>query len=146
MQAQIEQLDPSKNAQLDPSKNSSRKTRGKLTVNEFSDSNSEGEFEDDERRPQRMTQRAHVEDQLKGIKLKSRTFHGKLDPEAYLEWERKIELIFDCNLYTKFQKVKLAAIEFTDYAAVWWDQLRIKQRRNKEPAIRTWDNLKRIMR
>ncbi|XP_027120499.2 uncharacterized protein [Coffea arabica] len=147
MQEQIEQLDPSRNAQLNPSRNSSRKTRGKLTVNEFSDSNSKGEFEDDKRRPRRMTQRAdHVEDQLKGIKLKIPTFHGKSDPEAYLEWERKIELIFDCNHYTESQKVKLAAIEFTDYTAVWWDQLGIKQRRNKEPAIRTWDNLKRIMR
>ena len=40
MQEQIEQLDPSRN--------SSWKTRGKLTVNEFRDSNSEGKFEDDE--------------------------------------------------------------------------------------------------
>ena len=83
-----------------------------------------------------MTQRAnHMEDQLKGIKLKIPTFQGKSDPEAYLEWERKIELIFDCNHYTESQKVKLAAIEFTDYAAVWWDQLRIKQRKQEDSAI-----------
>ena len=50
-------------------------------------------------------------------------FQGKNDPEAYLEWEKKIELVFDCHNYSESKKVKLAAIEFSDYAIVWWDQL-----------------------
>ncbi|XP_071912327.1 uncharacterized protein [Coffea arabica] len=139
MQEQIEQLESSRK--------SSKKTRGKLPLNELSDSNSEGEFEDEEQGPREEVHRSkHGDDQLKGIKLKIPTFQGKSDPETYLDWERKIELIFDCNHYTEPQKVKLAAIEFTDYAAIWWDQLRIKQRRNEEPTIRTWEELKRIMR
>ena len=63
-----------------------------------------------------------------------------------MEWERKIEMIFDSNHYTKLQKVKLATIEFTDYVAIWWDQIRTKQKRNEEPTIRTWDELKQVMR
>ena len=55
-------------------------------------------------------------------------------------------MIFYCNHYTEVQKVKLAAIEFTDYAAIWWDQLRIKQRRNEKPTIWIWDELKQVMR
>ncbi|XP_071914048.1 uncharacterized protein [Coffea arabica] len=133
--------------QMDPSRNSFKKIRGKLIVNELSDSNLKRHFKNDEQRLRRTMQRTnHAEDQLKGIKLKIPSFQGKSDPEAYLEWERKIELIFDCNHYTESQKVKLGAIEFTDYAAIRWDELRIKQRRNEEPAIQTWDNLNQIMR
>ena len=40
----------------------------------------------------------------------------------YLEWERKVELIFKCHNYSEEKKVKLAAVEFSDYAIVWWDQ------------------------
>ena len=45
-------------------------------------------------------------------------FKGRSGPEAYLEWEKKMELIFDCHNYSEDKKVKLAVIEFTDYAIV----------------------------
>ena len=67
--------------------------------------------------------RGQVDGDLKGIKLSIPPFHGKSDPEAYLEWERNIEVIFECHNYSESKKVKLAAIEFSDYAMVWWDQL-----------------------
>ena len=60
-----------------------------------------------------------VDNNLGTIKMKIPTFEGKSDPEAYLEWEKKIELVFDCHNYSELKKVKLAAIEFTDYAIVW---------------------------
>ena len=40
-----------------------------------------------------------------------------------MEWESKVEMIFACQDYTDEQKVKLAMIEFSDYAIIWWDQL-----------------------
>ena len=46
------------------------------------------------------------------------SFQGRNDPEAYLEWERKMELIFDCHNYSKEKKVELTVVEFTDYAIV----------------------------
>ncbi|KAL5820917.1 hypothetical protein ACOSQ3_022799 [Xanthoceras sorbifolium] len=59
-----------------------------------------------------------VDNNLGSIKVKILTFQGKTDPEAYLEWEKRIELVFDCHEYSELKKVKLVAIEFTDYAIV----------------------------
>ncbi|XP_042992210.1 uncharacterized protein LOC122318677, partial [Carya illinoinensis] len=44
------------------------------------------------------------------------------------------------------KKVKLAVIEFTDYAIIWWDQLVTTRRRNHERPIETWGELKALMR
>uniref|UniRef100_A0A2N9GLT9 Reverse transcriptase RNase H-like domain-containing protein n=1 Tax=Fagus sylvatica TaxID=28930 RepID=A0A2N9GLT9_FAGSY len=55
--------------------------------------------------------------------MKIPSFQGRTDPEVYLEWEKKIDLVFDCHNYSEEKKVKLAVIEFTDYAIIWWDQL-----------------------
>ncbi|XP_031392264.1 uncharacterized protein LOC116204315 [Punica granatum] len=57
------------------------------------------------------------------IKLTIPPFQGKSDPDVYIEWERKVELVFYCRNYSEEKKVKLAAVAFTDYAIVWWDQL-----------------------
>ncbi|XP_057785651.1 uncharacterized protein LOC131003187, partial [Salvia miltiorrhiza] len=73
-------------------------------------------------------------------------FQGKNDPELYLDWERKVELMFDCHNYSELKKVKLAAIEFSDYALVWWDQMVTSRRRNNEPPIQTWQEMKAVMR
>ena len=55
--------------------------------------------------------------------MKIPSFQGKNDPEVYLEWEKNVEFIFECHNYFEEKKVKLAVIEFTDYAIIWWDQL-----------------------
>ena len=90
--------------------------------------------------------RNRVDNNLGSIKMKIPAFQGKSDPEAYLEWEKKMELVFDCHNYSELKKVKLAEIEFTDYASVWWDQLCINRRRSGERPIETWDEMKRLMR
>ncbi|XP_016690209.2 uncharacterized protein [Gossypium hirsutum] len=71
---------------------------------------------------------------------------SKSDPEAYLEWEKKIELVFDYHNYSEAKKVKLAAIEFSDYAMIWWDQLITSRRRNGKRPIATWTKMKALMR
>ena len=80
------------------------------------------------------------------IKMKIPSFQGKNDPEVYLEWEKKVEFIFDCHNYPEAKKVKLAAIEFSDYAIVWWDQMLISRRRNRERSIDSWEEMKTVMR
>uniref|UniRef100_A0A2N9H665 Integrase catalytic domain-containing protein n=1 Tax=Fagus sylvatica TaxID=28930 RepID=A0A2N9H665_FAGSY len=60
--------------------------------------------------------------------------------------EKKVELIFECHNYSEEKKVKLAVIEFTDYAIIWWDQLVMNRRRNHERAIETWEEMRAIMR
>ncbi|XP_039687225.1 uncharacterized protein [Medicago truncatula] len=110
-----------------------------------------------ERRPQnsndgsgdegeRRRRRRQGGDQLRGIKIKIPSFVGKSDPEAYLEWETKIEQIFNCHNYSDLEKVHIASIEFKEYALVWWDQLIKDRRRYGERPIDTWEEMKRIMR
>ncbi|KAJ4710334.1 Mutant gag-pol polyprotein [Melia azedarach] len=83
---------------------------------------------------------------LGSIKMKILTFQGKNDPELYLEWERNVEHVFDCHNYFEKTKVKLAAVEFIDYASIWWDQLVINRRRNREKSIQSWEEMKLVMR
>ena len=48
-----------------------------------------------------------------------------------------MKLIFECHNYFEEKKVKLAVIEFTDYAIIWWNQFVMNWRRNHERAIET---------
>ncbi|KAL4297901.1 hypothetical protein GQ457_12G010870 [Hibiscus cannabinus] len=89
---------------------------------------------------------SNVDDNLNNIKIKIPPFQGKTDPKAYLAWETKIEHIFECHNYFELKKVKLAAIEFVDYALIWWDQLTSSRRRNGDRLISTWNEMKAIMR
>ena len=74
---------------------------------------------------------------LGNMKMKLLLFLGKKDPEAYLEWEKKVDLIFECHNYFEKKKVKLVVIKFTDYAIIWWDQLVMNRRRNHKRPIKT---------
>ncbi|KAH9658278.1 hypothetical protein KPL70_023423 [Citrus sinensis] len=87
-----------------------------------------------------------IDHDLGSIKLKIPSFQGKNDLEVYLEWEKKVELIFDCHNYSEEKKVKLTTVEFTDYAIIWWDQLVLSRRRNRERPINIWEEIKAIMR
>ncbi|XP_057990435.1 uncharacterized protein LOC131172909 [Hevea brasiliensis] len=78
--------------------------------------------------------------------MKIPPFHGKEDVEAYIEWERQIEMIFEFHNYSKEKKVKLAAVEFKDYALVWWDQLLARRRRHGLRGVTTWAEMKEILR
>ncbi|KAA3473622.1 Retrovirus-related Pol polyprotein from transposon 17.6 [Gossypium australe] len=82
-------------------------------------------------------ERRRDDDGLKNIKLSI--------PDAYIEWEKKIKLVFDCHNYSENKKVKFAAIEFSDYAMIWWDQLTTSRRRNGECSITTWAEMKAAM-
>jgi hypothetical protein len=83
---------------------------------------------------------------LNTIKLRISNFQGKNDPEAYLEWEKKVDWIFYCHSYSKQKKkVKLVIIEFTEYALIWWDQIVISRRRNGERPVQIWGEIKVLM-
>ncbi|XP_016580394.1 uncharacterized protein LOC107878037 [Capsicum annuum] len=73
-------------------------------------------------------------------------FKGTRDPDLYLDWERKVEVIFDCHNYTEVKKVKLAVVEFSDYAASWWKKFSRDRLDNGELPIATWDEMRRVMR
>ena len=44
---------------------------------------------------------------MSGLKLKIPSFDGKNDPDAFLEWERKIELVFDCQNFLILKRLDL---------------------------------------
>ncbi|KAL0313326.1 UNVERIFIED_CONTAM: hypothetical protein Sradi_5731900 [Sesamum radiatum] len=58
----------------------------------------------------------------------------------------RVEQIFSCHNYSENKKVKLAALEFTDYALVWWDQMQKERVRNGERPITTWEEMRATMR
>ncbi|KAL4319899.1 hypothetical protein GQ457_18G009790 [Hibiscus cannabinus] len=73
-----------------------------------------------------------VDDNLTNIKVAITSFQGRTDPDTHLAWESKVEHVFECYIYLEQKKVRLAAMEFIDYALLWWDQLVISRRRNGE--------------
>ncbi|KAL0286504.1 UNVERIFIED_CONTAM: hypothetical protein Scaly_2792100 [Sesamum calycinum] len=97
-----------------------------LIHNEYLEDPSNGE-EYENLQPRRVNQsrdrprRPREEDGGRGgVKVTIPSFKGKSDPEAYLEWKMRVEKIFSCHNYSESKKVKLTALEFTDYALVWW--------------------------
>lgn len=77
--------------------------------------NKEGRFE--------MRGKNNNEDEVDGsmgnIKISIPPFKGMSDSKAYLEWENKVELIFECHNYSEKKKVKIVVLEFADYAITW---------------------------
>ncbi|XP_061353685.1 uncharacterized protein LOC133298423 [Gastrolobium bilobum] len=124
-----------------------RQPRTSKHLNE-DDTNSTVDMRQNKRRNEgrRVCNEERVDNNLGSIKMKIPSFQGRNDPEAYLEWERKMELVFDCHNYSLLKKVKLAAIEFSDYAIVWWDQFVSNRRRHGERPIETWEDMKAVMR
>ncbi|KAG7529737.1 Zinc finger CCHC-type, partial [Arabidopsis suecica] len=98
------------------------------------------------RRQRRGQEERHPpRDNLANLKLRIPPFHGTNNPDDYLEWEKKIELVFVCQEYTEANKVKVAATKFYDYALSWWDQVVTIKRRLGDDPIETWNQLKNIM-
>ena len=60
-----------------------------------------------------------IDNDLSSIKIKMPPFIGKNDVDAYLEWEQKVEMIFNCHKYSEEKKVQLATLEFSGYALIW---------------------------
>ena len=88
----------------------------------------------------------HIDNDLSSIKIKMPPFTEKNDFDAYLEWEQKVKMIFNCHKYSDEKKVQLATLEFSGYALIWWNELVMNRRRMGELPIGTWEDMRRIMR
>jgi hypothetical protein len=55
---------------------------------------------------------------LGSIKMKIMAFQGKNNLKAYLEWKKKVVLIFCYHYYFEVKRVKLIVIMFTNYAII----------------------------
>ncbi|XP_056858155.1 uncharacterized protein LOC130507456, partial [Raphanus sativus] len=56
----------------------------------------------------RRAPRERPDDRLGNLKLRIPVFGGTSNPDDYLDWEKKIELVFDCQDYSEKKKVRLA--------------------------------------
>ncbi|KAL4340489.1 hypothetical protein GQ457_08G031310 [Hibiscus cannabinus] len=109
----------------------------------------QGEIEVDQsprHRTPRQGRMQQVDDNISNIKFAIPSFQGRSDPDAYLTWESKVEHVFECYNYSEQKKVRLAAMEFVDYALLWWDQLLQSRRRTGEGPVAIWNEMKLIMR
>ena len=65
------------------------------------------------------------------------SFTGSGPADDYLDWEDKIEGLFECYEIDDNTRVRLAALEFIGYAALWWKNIVNSHRRDGEVEIRT---------
>jgi len=73
-------------------------------------------------------------------------FNGECDPNIYLGWEAKVEQIFNVHEVQEDQKVKLASLEFLDYAMQWWHKTLMDIGLNKRSVVVSWEDLNLCMR
>jgi len=74
-------------------------------------------------------------------------FHHKENIEAYLDWEMKVDQLFDCHVFEDEQRVSLATLRFQGNALCWWTSLVQERRRKRLPSyyhIELMDKLQRL--
>ncbi|KMT03924.1 hypothetical protein BVRB_8g187340 [Beta vulgaris subsp. vulgaris] len=74
------------------------------------------------------------------------TFDGDLDPEAYLEWEQRIERHFEHRNLSDGSRFSYAILKLTKYASLWYESTRTRRAREEKPPIDCWSSLKTKMR
>ena len=57
-----------------------------------------------------------------------------------------MERFFEVHHCTDKEKVKLAIMEFTGFATTWWKKVKKNRQRAEVPQIKTWRELKKVMR
>ena len=119
----LDQVENTRMGQLQPVPQIQRRERA-LTRGEIHDYYKD-EYEEAEdsmgsyRRDEWARRARDMDDSLIGKKMKILSFQGKSNLAAYLEWEKKMEFVFDCHNYTEEKMVKLVVIEFFYYVITW---------------------------
>ncbi|XP_042016218.1 uncharacterized protein LOC121764229 [Salvia splendens] len=86
------------------------------------------------------------DDPTKSIKHTFPEFHGKFDPEAYLEWESQMSKIFSLHNFSEGDKVKVAIAEFRGNADTWWNDTMRRRRMVRGGEVGSWAELCELMR
>ncbi|XP_074304655.1 uncharacterized protein LOC141639422 [Silene latifolia] len=73
-------------------------------------------------------------------------FTGGTNPEDYLEWERKIERMFDFKDLSDEKRCKFAILKLSKGASLWFEGMKSKRTRAGKEKITSWDSLKRKLR
>ncbi|XP_074303230.1 uncharacterized protein LOC141637664 [Silene latifolia] len=73
-------------------------------------------------------------------------FVGGADPEAYLEWERKIDRLFDFKDLDDDKRCRFAILKLSKGASLWYEAMKAKRVREGKEKIDSWVSLKRKLR
>ncbi|XP_074293613.1 uncharacterized protein LOC141620709 [Silene latifolia] len=73
-------------------------------------------------------------------------FVGGTDPEDYLDWERKIDRMFDFKDLEDEKHCKYAILKLSRGASLWFENLKSQRARSSKAKITSWDSLKRKLR
>jgi len=73
-------------------------------------------------------------------------FHGSNDIDTFLDWEMKVEQLFECYHVSEERKVPLVTLSFQGHALHWWIALVRDKSLHHEPAIAYWNDLKSALR
>lgn len=77
-----------------------RPIRARRVIRRVED-HSDNSDEEEDRYDRNHHRRHRLEENTGNLKLRIPPFQGKMDPDAYLEWEKKIEYVFKCQNYTR---------------------------------------------
>lgn len=103
-------------------------------------------FEEEELLPQHRAPRQQNYNQgPEHIKMNAPGYAGKVDPEAYLDWEKRMDHIFAYYNHPGPKRVALAVAQLTDNALSWWDRLCSDRRRNGLRQLDSWLDMKDAM-
>ncbi|XP_074278562.1 uncharacterized protein LOC141602155 [Silene latifolia] len=73
-------------------------------------------------------------------------FVGGADPEAYLEWERKIDRLFDFKDLDDDKRCRFAILKLSKGASLWYEAMKAKRVQEGKEKIDSWVSLKRKLR
>eukprot|EP00256_Glycine_max_P069745 XP_025984340.1 uncharacterized protein LOC106798810 [Glycine max] len=101
------------------------------------------DLRDERWRPRRGEPRPNV-DEFKITELPE--FNGSADPEVYLEWERKIDRMFDFKDLDDEKRCKYAILKLSKSASLWYEGLKARRTRDGKEKIHSWESLKKKLR
>ena len=92
--------------------------------------------------PRRTRRERQEKESLKEVRVDLPHFHEKENVEVYLDWEMKVEKLFDCHRVSEERKVPLATQSFQGNAMYWWTALERDKRLHKDSPIEYWNDLR----
>ena len=94
----------------------------------------------------RYREEEEVQNSSRGVEIQLPLFHGHHDPDAYLDWEFRVESAFDHYRLNNRSKVILATSRFSGFAKSWWSEFCRDRGRHLERPLDTWQELKKLLR
>ncbi|XP_074313684.1 uncharacterized protein LOC141648874 [Silene latifolia] len=73
-------------------------------------------------------------------------FEGSTDSEDYLEWERKMDRMFEFKMSLTTNDVSIAILKLIKTASFWFENLKDRRQREGKQKLKSWEDLKKKMR